>query len=115
MKDVLLRVIGNSAVRKALIALVLAVAAAAGLSFGTGCGGSNLPPEVAEAKAEFECRLAALKSVVSRDQAEGLLRSVNDPQALAAQLLGLGLTPDTVNGACKAFKACAAPADAGAE
>ena len=49
MKDVLLRIVSNSAVRKAFLALVLAALAAAGVSLGTGCGGQAIPPAVAKA------------------------------------------------------------------
>lgn len=113
MKDVLLRVIGNSAVRKALITFVLAVLTAAGISLGTGCAGAT--PSPAEVKAQLECRLAALKTVVPRSTALELVEAAQAGKwdRVAERLVGLGVTSARIQAAADAFHACSEPADAG--
>jgi hypothetical protein len=65
VKDSVLKVVKSPAVRKAVVALVLAVLTALGISVGAGCGGAQLPARAAQA----ECVL-------------GVLRDVGDPNAL---------------------------------
>jgi hypothetical protein len=120
MKDALLRLARNPAVRKALVALVVAIAAAFGISSGTGCGGASLPSAVTAKVAELECQIAAIETVVPRAAAEDLAMAARagNVEYVIKQLLGLGVTPAKINAAGDAFRACSAPpsepADAGA-
>lgn len=111
MKDVLLRVIGNATVRKALVGLILAVLAAAGVSLGTGCGSAALPPAVAQAQARLECQLAALETVVPREVAIDLAKAARagNGRYVVEQLLGLGVSVESIRAASDAFHACSAP------
>jgi hypothetical protein len=113
MKDVLFRVISNPSVRKAFLALVLAVLTALGIGFGGGCGGAALHPAAAKAQAVLECQLAAVERVVPREVAADLIRAGRDRdrESLTKQLLGLGLQlkPSAVRQAVDAFVECASP------
>jgi hypothetical protein len=64
-KDSVLKVVKSPAVQKAVVAVVLAVAAALGISLSAGCAGARLPARAAQA----ECVL-------------GVLNAVGDPNAL---------------------------------
>jgi len=91
-KDSVLKVVKSPAVRKAVVSLVLAIAAALGVSLGTGCAGVQLPARAAQA----ECVL-------------GVLNEVGDPNALTlgqARQLAADL---------KACEPAPEPGDAGAE
>lgn len=108
--DLLRKIVASPTVRKALVGLVLAVLAAAGVSLGTGCGAASLPPAVAKAQARLECQLAALETVVPRDVALDLAKAVRAGQTeyVVQQLLGLGVTPAAIRAAADAFNACSA-------
>lgn len=115
--DLLRKIIASPAVRKALVALVLAVAAAAGFSLGSGCSAASyVPPAVAKARAVLECQVAAFTSVVPLAVAEDVvmaLRAGNHEYAVR-QLLALGLTLEDVRQVADQFNACVAPSsDAG--
>lgn len=118
MKDALARAFKSPAVRKAFLALVLALLAAFGVSLEAGCGSAQLPPEVAKVQSVLECQLAAFERVVPRDVALDMAKAVRDGDGkrVVEQLLGLGLTLDDVRSVAAAFNACASPpeADAGA-
>ncbi len=73
MKELLLKIYRNPSVRKAVLALLLAIAAAAGLNLGTGC--ASLAPSIpgparalcyanadqaAQARVDVECRVGGL-------------------------------------------------------
>lgn len=64
VKDSAIKVVKSPKVRKAAVALVLAVLGALGLSFGAGCSGSvQLPPEVAQAAEVGLCVESVLSDV----------------------------------------------------
>ena len=74
MKEFLLKIVRNPGVRKAAVALLLAIAAAAGLSFSTGCASfGTFKPEALSAadkvRAAVECRVDVLEPYLG-DQAE---------------------------------------------
>lgn len=108
MKDAVLRILANPAVRKAFLALVLAVAAAAGVSFGSGCGRNALPPAAAKALATYECQVGVLEGVVPLAVAEDLVMAARagNGSYVVQQLLGLGLTPEVIEQAAGAFHEC---------
>lgn len=110
MKDVLLRVARNPAVRKALVALVLALLAAFGVNL-AGCGSASLPPAVTAAQARLECQLAALERVVPREVAIDLAKAARagNGRYVVEQLLGLGVTVEDITRASDEFHACSAP------
>lgn len=87
MKDLALKIVSSPAVRKAFIGLVLAIAAAAGLSLG-GCGAAGNPARFAEA----QCAARILAANAGKDPEQ---LTVAEVRALVAE-----------------FKACQAPAEA---
>lgn len=93
MKEFLLKTVRNPGVRKAVVALVVAVAAALGLSASTGCAALQSDPRVAQARCVVD-----------------VLDGVGDPEALT-----LGQARELA----AALKACGVPAepvgDAGTE
>jgi hypothetical protein len=113
--DLLRRIVASPAVRKALVALVLTILAAAGVSLGTGCGAA-IPPAVERAQARLECQLAALERVVPREVAVDLANAARagNSEYVVRQLLGLGLTPADISAAADAFSACSAEPSADA-
>ncbi len=104
----LVRIVSNPTVRKSLLALVLAVLAAAGVSLGSGCGASALPP--AEIKARLECQIKALETVVPRRTALELIEAAQASEwdRVAERLVGLGVTSTRIHAAADAFRACSA-------
>lgn len=91
LKDLGLKVVKSPAVRKAVVGLVLAIAAALGVSLGTGCNGSMaLPPEAAKAVSVALCVKAELDAA-------------GDPEELT-----LGAARELAD----RLKACAEPAPA---
>ena len=110
--DLVRKLVANSTVRKAFVALVLAVLAALGVQLGAGCGSAAMPPAVAKAHAVLECQLAVLESVVPGYVAEDLVMAARAGNGayVVRQLLGLGLTPEQVRDAAEAFGACGEPA-----
>lgn len=115
--DLLRKLVASPAVRKAFVAPVLAVLAAAGVSLSAGCGGS-LPPAVAARFAVLECQHAALETVVPAYVAEDLVMAARAGNVgyVVKQLLALGLTVEQIQGVADAFNACegGAESDAGA-
>ena len=74
MKEFLLKIVRNPGVRKAAVTLLLAIAAAAGLSFSTGCASfGTFKPEALSAadraRAAIECRVDVLEPYLG-DEAE---------------------------------------------
>ena len=95
VKDSVLKVVKSPVVRKAVVALIVAILGALGVSVGSGCSGSvRLPPEAVEATQVSLC-------------VESVLASVGDPEAL---------TLGDARELAAALKACRKPAgDAGTE
>lgn len=111
MPPFLSKLVSNPGVRKAAVALVLAILAAYGISFGSGCSRSALPPAAAKALAVYECQLDVLEAVVPRSAAEDLVMAARagNGQYVLQQLLGLGLTLDVIERAATDFHKCAGP------
>jgi hypothetical protein len=111
MPPFLVKLVSNPGVRKAVVALVLAVLAAYGISFSSGCSRAALPPAAAKALAVYECQRDVLESVVPRAVAEDLVMAARagNGQYVLQQLLGLGLTPEVIEQAADAFHQCAGP------
>lgn len=98
VKDSVLKVVKSPVVRKAVVALIVAILGALGLSVGSGCGGSlkvpAVPPEVVETIAVAACVKAELDAA-------------GDPEAL---------TLGDARELAKRLAACRKPAgDAGTE
>lgn len=107
--NLLKKLAASVAVRRALVALVLAVLAALGVSVGVGCA---LPPVPnAPHLAVFECQLAAFEDAVPREAAEDLVMAAraNNVRYVVQQLLALGLQPQAIQDLANAFTACSAP------
>lgn len=118
MKALLLKVVTNPGVRKAALALVLAVLAALGVGFGTGCAALQGAASTADSvRAAVECRVAVLEPYLG-DEAERVVLDIAagrvDPVAL---LLNLNVTPKDIIKLAQDFRACApdAPAPPAAE
>ena len=112
MPPFLVKLVSNPGVRKAAVALVLAVLAAYGISFSAGCSRAALPPAAARALAVYECQRDVLESVVPRAVAEDLVMAARagNGQYVLQQLLGLGLTPEVIEQTADAFHECSGPA-----
>lgn len=105
MKQLLVKIVTNSAVRKAALALLLAILAAAGLNVG-GCA-HPVVPRLAE---QLDCQTALLKGVLPKAElAEQALRAGHqgDYLTLADVLLNSGLSVDDANKVITDFQACA--------
>lgn len=104
MPEILKKIAASPAVRKAALALLLAVAAAAGFSL-SGCGllagGAESP-----ALEAFECRAAVLAPFVA-EAAPLISAQISSGQVNPVQfLLSLGLTPEEILAVAKAYQAC---------
>lgn len=108
MPPFLAKLVSNPGVRKAAVALALAVLAAYGISFSSGCSRAALPPAAAKALAVYECQRDVLESVVPRAVAEDLVMAARagNGQYVIQQLLGLGLTLEAIEQAADAFRQC---------
>lgn len=111
LKSLALKIAKSPAVRKAALALLAAIAAAAGFSQ-LGCGTRAVAPKVARAIAVYECQLDAVKDLVPvaalAEEVVNAARSGNYPYATGL-LLQLGMDLDDVKEVSEAFVACGAP------
>jgi hypothetical protein len=105
--DFLKKIAANAAVRKAALALVLAVLAAAGFSL-SGCSLVGLGKPVSPQLAVYECQLAALTEAVPVPVAEDLVMAARagNVEYVVSQLLRLGLNVEAIQAAAEAFNAC---------
>jgi flavin reductase (DIM6/NTAB) family NADH-FMN oxidoreductase RutF len=112
LKEKAVSVLKNSAVRKAALALVAAVAAALGFSQFGCAGSSNLAPKVVQALGVFECQLAAAKRlvphVVLAEEVVNAARAKNYEYAVKT-LLELGMSEDDIMQVAEALDACKSP------
>lgn len=115
MKDTLLKIVNNPGVRKAALALVLAVLAALGISFGTGCASfGTFKPEALSAadraRAAIECRVDVLEPYLG-DEAERLVIDIAANRVDPIQLLlNLDLSIRDIVDIAEKFNACSGPA-----
>ena len=111
MKEFLLKIVRNPGVRKAAVALLLAIAAAAGLSFSTGCAsfGAFKPEALSAAekvRAGVECRVAVLEPYLG-DEAERVIVDAAAGQLdLVETLINLDMTPKDMIALARDFNAC---------
>jgi hypothetical protein len=106
--EFLKKIVANAAVRKAALALVLAVLAAAGFSL-SGCSLVGLGAK-SPALTAFECRAAVFAPLVA--EAAPLVSAQIAAGAInpVEFLLSLGLTPEEIVAVAKAYQACEPPA-----
>lgn len=102
--------VASPAVRKAALALVLAILTALGVQL-SGCSRLGPAPN-APHLAVFECQLAAMEEVVPREAAEDLVMAARagNIEYVIKQLLALGVKPQDIQPLAEAFDACSAPA-----
>jgi hypothetical protein len=110
MLEVLKKVVSSTAVRNALLALILAVLSAIGLN---GCGAGALTPRVQAQLDLFQCQLDAFESalpLVGAAEDLAMAARVGNIQYVVAQLLAFGLDVSEIEAVADAFKACGGPA-----
>jgi hypothetical protein len=106
MNDKIKAVFASPAVRKAVLSLVLAVLAALGVSYGTGC--TQLTPAQQARVDLFECRVKALEPVVgSVFDASDLVREMYAGHVNLGSVLGtLKVTQAEADAIVESFNAC---------
>lgn len=115
MKDTLLKIVNNPGVRKAALALVLAVLAALGISFGTCCASfgtfkSEVLSAADRARAAIECRADVLEPYLG-DEAERLVVDIAANRVDPIQLLlNLDLSVRDIVDIAEKLNACSGPA-----
>lgn len=117
MRDLLIKIVTNAGVRKAFMALIFAILAAAGLSGLSGCASfGRFAPEAItaadRARAAVECRVAALEPYLG-DEAERWVLEIAagrvDPVRL---LMHLDLSVRDIVDIAEDFDACSGPGPA---
>jgi hypothetical protein len=112
VKDKLVAVVKNPAVRKTAVAFVMAILAALGISLGTGC--ASLTPAQERALQKHRCYVAALKPALG-DLSQDVLRAALAGGDLVGILKSHDLEPSEVFDTIQRVKACASTLDAGAD
>ena len=113
MKELLLKIVNNPGVRKAALALVLAVLAALGISFGTGCASfGTFKPEALSAadraRAAIECRVDVLEPYLG-DEAERWVLEIAAGRVDPIRMLSnLDLSVRDIVQIAEGFNACSA-------
>jgi hypothetical protein len=114
MKETLLKIVNNPAVRKAFVALIVAVLAALGITGLSGCAsfGTFKPGALSaadRARAAIECRVDVLEPYLG-DEAERLVVDIAANRVDPIQLLlNLDLSVRDIVDIAEKFNACSGP------